>query len=76
MADRLSHIAIHIEEFSLDFLSEELMVMSDDIRELEEEAVGTLSGLAKGLKEMEREYLEPPSPFSKILIENFFELLV
>lgn len=67
IADKLTNISIHIEKYPIAFLGEELLVIADDIRELDAEVIGTISGLAQGLKEFEKENLDFPYPFNKII---------
>ncbi len=56
---KLADMAMCLESYSYDHISEELLVLSDELEDLEYEVVGTLSGLAQGLKGSQGS----PSPF-------------
>jgi hypothetical protein len=49
---RLCALAMNVEEYSNSLLSEELLVLSDCLDDIQNDVVGTISGIAKGLKEV------------------------
>ena len=69
ISQKLVNLAISIESYSKEYISEELFCLADSIDDLENDVVGTIAGLSKVLKEFERKE-------TKIRInEDFFGLM-
>lgn len=61
--EKLLSIAISIEKYPYEFISEELMCLADDIQEIENDVVGTIAGISQALKDYEKKKNDT-NPFS------------